>query len=184
MIVLSTFLYYVCFASVILVYGIGINKAFDINYEKLSNTIYCAKLVVSIFISAIASWFVTKGILVPLKLTEIFPLVSFLIYICINAFLEALIRLTTGKSATEFVFSYLVIIISVAESTSFGNTMIICASCICSFALVIPLILAFQTRNRSTTTEKYFCRLFVYVAIIILVISVCDVMWINPEVIQ
>lgn len=182
--VLNTFLYYICFASVVLIYGIGSNKAIDINYSKLTNLIFCAKIIISIFVSSIISWFVTKGILVPLKLTELFPLVSFLVYICINAFIEALIRLTTGKSATEFVFSYLVIILSVAESTSFVNTMLICASCICCFALVIPLVLAFKKRNSSTTTEKYFCRMFLYIAIIIFVISVCDIMWINPEVIK
>ena len=85
--------------------------------------------------------------------------------------MEALIRLTTGKSATEFVFSYLVIILSIAESTSFVNTIIITLSCICSFALTIPFIFAFKQRNNEVTEEKYYCRLFLYIAILILVIS-------------
>ena len=184
MIYLSTFLYYVCFASVILIHGIGTNKVVDLNYNKLTSVIYCGKIIISILLSSMLSWFVTKGILVPLKLTELFPLVSFLIFICINAFLEALIRITTGKSATEFVFSYLVILLSVAESTSFLNTLVISASCICSFALTIPFILAFKTRNNGISTEKYFCRLFLFIAILIFVISAWDVMWFNPEVLQ
>lgn len=181
---LSTFLYYICFASAVLVYGIGTNKAVDLNYTKLTNFIYCGKIIVSILISSILSWFVSKGILVNLNLTELFPLVSFLIYICINTFLEALIRLTTGKSATEFVFSYLVILLSVAESTTFLNTLVISCSCLCSFVLTIPFVLAFKKRNSGINSEKYFCRLFLYIAILILVISVFDVMWFNQEVMQ
>lgn len=181
---LNTFLYYVCFSSVILIYGIGSTKVFDLNLTRLKSISYCSKVLLSILLSSILGWLVTKGILVPIKMTELFPLVSFLIYICINTFMEALIRLTTGKSATEFVFSYLVIILSIAESTSFVNTIIITLSCICSFALTIPFIFAFKQRNNEVTEEKYYCRLFLYIAILILVISVWDVMWINPEVIQ
>ena len=181
---LNTFLYYVCFSSVILIYGIGTNKVFELNLSIIKNITYCSKIFISIMLSSIISWVVTKGILVPIKMTELFPLVSFLIYICINTFLEALIRLTTGKSATEFVFSYLVIILSIVESTSFVNTVIISLSCICSFVLTIPFITAFKQRNNDVTAEKYYCRLFLYIAILILIISVWDVMWINPEVIQ
>ena len=181
---LNTFLYYVCFASVILIYGIGTNKVLDPDLKKLRDITYCIKIMASIMISSIISWFVTKGILVPLKIAELFPLVSFLIYVCINTFLEALIRLTTGKTATEFIFSYLVIILSISESTSFITTVIISLSCIVSFVLSIPFIFAFKHRNNDAIAEKYYCRLFLYIAILILVISVWDVMWINPEVIQ
>lgn len=184
MIFLNTFLYYVCFASVILIYGIGTNKVFELNLTKLKSVTYCIKIIISILLSSIISWFITKGILVPIKMAELYPLVCFLVYVCINTFMEALIRLTTGKSATEFVFSYLVIILSIAESTSFVNTLIILFSCICSFIFTIPFISAFKQRNSDTIPEKYYCRLFLYIAILILVISVWDVMWINPEVIQ
>ncbi len=181
---LSTSLYYICFASVILIYGIGTNNVIELNSQKIKNLTFCIKVFISILISSMLSWFITKGILVPLKLAELFPLVSFLIYICINTFLEALIRLTTGKSATEFVFSYLVILLSVAESTTFLNTLVISCSCICSFVLTIPFVLAFKKRNSGINSEKYFCRLFLYIAILILVISVFDVMWFNQEVMQ
>ena len=182
--VLTTFLYYVCFASVILIYGIGTNKVFDLNLSKIKSVTFCTKILLSILVSSILCWLITKSILVPLKMEELYPLVGFLVYICINAFLEALIRLTTGKSATEFVFSYLVIILSICESTSFVNTIIISLSCLSSFALTMPFIAAFKQRNNDVSNEKYFCRLFLYIAILIFVISVWDIMWINPEVIQ
>lgn len=181
---LNTFLYYVCFASAVLIYGIGTNKVVDLNNSKITNIIHCSKLLLSIVVSAILSWFVTKGVLIPIKLEELFPLISFLIFICISAFLEALIRLTTGKSTTEFVFSYLVILLSVGESTSLLNTIIICVSCLLSFLFTIPFIVAFMQRNKGVNSEKYFCRLFLYIAILIFVISVFDIVWFNQGVMQ
>ncbi|MCR4901095.1 MAG: hypothetical protein K5907_09815 [Treponema sp.] len=181
---LNTILYYICFASVVLIYGIGTNNVIDLRMQKLNDITYAVKLFISILVSSMLSWFVTKGLLVPLKLTELFPLTSFLIFICINAFLEALVRLTTKRSSTEFVFSYLVIVISVFESTSFINTVAISVSCICSFLFIIPFILAFRRNNGKQNTESYYCKLFLYIAILILVISVFDVMWLNPGVIK
>lgn len=181
---LSTTLYYILFASVILIYGIGTNNVIELNTDKAKNLTFCSKVFISILLSSMLSWLVTKGILIPLKLSELFPLVSFLIFICINAFLEALVRLTSNKSATEFVFSYLVIILSVSESTSFLNTMIISLSCMLSVVLLLPFIAAFKRSNYKSGNETYFCRLFLYIAIIILIISVFDVLWFNPGVIK
>ncbi len=185
MILLNTFFYYICFASVVLFYGIGTNKVLSVDFSKIKSITYCVKILLSIMLSSIISWFVTKGILVPLKITELFPLVAFLIYICINTFLEALIRLTTGKSAAEFIFSYLVIILSISESTSILNCMVVTISCICSFVTLLPFIIAFTKRNSDTTnSDKIYCRMFLYMALLILTITVLDVMWINPEVFQ
>lgn len=182
--ILNTLCYYIIFASVVLIYGVGTNKVIDLNYSKIKNITYCIKLAVSILVSSAISWMITRGILAPIKMVELFPLVSFLVFLCVNTFFEALIRLTTGKSATEFVFSYLVILLSVAESTSLINTVIISSSCMLSFMLVLPFIVAFKQWNNEKNNEKYFCRLFLFIAILILIITVCDETWLNPEVIQ
>ena len=179
---ISTFLFYTFFASVILFVGIGTNKVIDLKLEKLKSFTYCSKIILSILFSSLTGWFVTKGILVPLKIAELFPLVCFLIYVCIDSFFEALIRLTTGKSAAEFIFSYLVILLSISEGFSVLNVLIISVSCLCSFISILPFIMAFKKRNSDTKTDIIFCRLFLYLALLILAISVWDIAWINPEV--
>ena len=181
---LSTFLYYTFFSSVILFCGIGTNKILDLNLNKLKSITYCVKVVISILFSSLLGWFITKGILVPLKIAELFPLVCFLVYICVDTFLEALIRLTTGKSAAEFIFSYLVIVLSISESFSVLNILIITISCLCSFIGIIPFIMAFRKRNSDTKSDIIYCRLFLYLALLLLIISVWDIAWINPEVFQ
>lgn len=184
MILINTFLYYICFASAIMIYGIGANETVDFSLSKLKNVTYISKIIISIVLSSVISWFVTNGILVPLKMVELYPVVCFLIYICINTFMEALIRLTTGKSTSEFIFSYLVILLSICESTSLVNTVIISASCLISFILLIPFVFAFKKRNSGKDVEQYYSRYFLYIALLILVVSVWDIMWINPEVIK
>ncbi len=181
---LNTFLYYSFFSSVILFCGIGTNKILNFDLTKLKSITYCFKIIISIMISSVVGWFTTKGILVPLKIAELFPLVCFLIYICIDAFLEALIRLTTGKSAAEFIFSYLVIILAISEGFSVINILVITASCMCSFIGIVPFIMAFKKRNSDTKSEIIFCRLFLYLALLIITLSVWDIAWINPEVFQ
>ena len=184
MILINTFLYYLFFASVILFMGIGTNKILDSKFDKLKSITYCSKIVISILISSILGWLITKGILLPLKITELLPLVCFLIYVCIDAFLEAIIRLTTGKSSAEFIISYLVIILSVSESISIPNTFFISAGCLLAFVGIIPFIMAFRKRNSDTTSDVIFCRLFLYLAILLIGLSCWDVAWSNPEVFQ
>ena len=181
---LTTFLYYFFFSSVILFTGIGTNKIIDLKLEKLKSLTFCSKILISIILSTMMGWFITKGILVPLKITELFPLVCFLIYICIDAFLEAIIRLTTGKTAAEFIFSYLVIVISVSESISFANTIFIMLGCFAAFVGIIPFVIAFRKRNSDTTSDVIFCRLFLYLALLIIALSSCDLSRLNPEVFQ
>ena len=181
---ITTFLYYSFFASVILFSGIGTNKILDLNLYKLKSITYCLKIIISIMVSSIVGWLITKGVLVPLKVAEIFPLVCFLIYICIDSFLEALIRLTTGKSAAEFIFSYLVIVLAISEGFSVLNILVITASCLCSFVGIIPFIMAFRKRNNDTKSDIIYCRFFLYLALLILALSVWDIAWLNPEVFQ
>jgi len=186
MIYLNTFLYYTCFASAVLFYGLGINQITELNFINRKSVNYVIKIIISIVISVVLSWIVTQMILVPLKIVEIFPLVCFLIYVCITAFLESLIRITTSKSTSEFSLSYMIIILSISESNSILNTLVIAGSCITALIIMVPLTYVFKQRfsKDNVIKEKYFPRYLLFLAIIILIISVWDVMWLNPEVIK
>ena len=186
MIYLNTFLYYTFFASAILFYGLGINQIAELNFLKQKSVNYAIKIIISIMISVVLSWIVTQMILVPLKIVEIFPIVCFLIYICITTFLEALIRITTSKSSSEFLLSYMIIILSVSESHSILNTLVISGSCITALGIMFPLTYVFRRRylKECSVREHYFPRYLLYITVILLIISVWDVMWLNPEVIK
>ena len=186
MIYLSTFLYYSCFASVILFYGLGLNQIVELSLFKSKSINYLLKVFISIVLSTVISWIITQYILVPVKIVELFPIVCFLVYVCITAFLEALIRITTNKSSTEFLFSYLIVILSVSESSSLLNTLVISGSCLVSLILMMPFTYSFRNRvsKDNETTDKLYVRFFLFIALLIILISVWDIMWLNPEVIK
>lgn len=187
MLTINMFLYYTIFASVVLIYGIGINRIAEIGISKFYDLIYYIKAATSVLITSVLSWLMTNYILVPLNLVEIYPLVSLLIFICISVFFEALVRITTGNSVTEFVVSFLIILLSISESTSLINTLIICLSSFLAMVILIPFSITFKKRvcsNGQFLDEKYYSIFFIFLALLIVLMSTFDIGWLNMEVIQ
>jgi len=183
---LNTFLYYFSFGSAVLLYGIGINKTTEIHFFTKKDIVYLLKVIFSILISSVLSYMFTDKILVPLGFVELYPVICLLIYLCITVFLEVIVRLTTNKSTTEFMFSYLVVLLAVTESESLITTILISLSCLVSIAIIIPFVFSFRKRNlmNEKEPEKYISNLFLFIMILLLIISVLDSMWINSEVIK
>lgn len=187
MIFIDTFLYYTLFASAVLIYGIGLNSVAEIGIHRMNQVTYFTKAVLSIFVSSILSWIVVTTILVPLKIIEIYPLICFLIFICINVFIEGLIRLTTGVSTAEFLVSYLIVLLSISESTSIIYTMIICGSCFVALLILVPFAFTFKNRIQTdgySIDEKYYSLFFIFLGLLILMMSSWDILWITPGVIK
>lgn len=186
MFILNTLLYYICFSSAILIYGLGINKSISLSEFLPQKFSAIFKIIFSIFLSSILSWTVMKYILLPLNIIELYPFTTFIIYIIVNTFLENIIRITTGNSTTEFVFSFLLVLLSVSESISLVNSIIICTSCIISFLFLIPLLYSFKIQSSDYDKNKdlFLCKFIFFLAFLLLILSVWDIMWINPEVIK
>lgn len=184
---LKTLLNYTLFSSIILFYGIGLNKSVEIGITKLASLIFYVKSLITIFSTSALTWLLTNYILLPIGLTELFPLLAVLLFICINIFVDSLIRLTSGLTAPEYAVSILIILISIFESTSFLNTLTICLSGILSILLMIPLSITFKKRicnNGRKLDEKYYSLFFFFIAVIIMVISVFDSSWLQKGVIK
>lgn len=182
MIYVNTFLYYTLFASVVLIYGIGLNKVVESGISKFYSIICYVKISLSIMASAVLTWLIVNFILVPLNLVELYPLISLLVFICINTFLEALVRLTTGLTTTEFIVSFLIILLSISESTSIINTILICFSSYVALLITIPFSITFKKRvcsNGNFLDEKYFSLFFIFLAVLILLITTWDIGWLS-----
>jgi len=187
MIYFDTFAFYTLFCSAVLIFGVGINKIADFQTDYKQNMAFVIKMVLSILITSLLSWVVIVTILLPLKLIELYPIVSLLIFICVNVFFEFIVRITTGKQCAEFIVSYLIVLLSLSESSSLLNTILICISCFLSFILLWPFITTFKNKLKSNgqrLSETYYSYFFFFLAILILCISVFDVSWLNVGVIQ
>ncbi len=183
---LYTFLYYTLFCSTILIYGIGLNQTFGIGSSDLGSITMIIKVLISIYASAVLSYLVTAFILVKLSLVELYPLISLLIFLLINTFLESIIRITTGQSSSEFILSWLIIVLSVNDSTSLVNTIIIATSCFVSLLLVTFFVYAFKKRLYIGTkiSGKQYSLIMMFLAVLIISITVFDVGWLNSGAIK
>ena len=187
MIFLNTFLYYTLFSSIILFYGIGLSKTVEIGITKFSSLIFYFKVIISIISTTLLTWVVTQFILVPLNLVELFPLIAILFFICITIFVDSLIRLTAGMTGPEYIISLFIILISIFESSTILNTLVICLSSFTSFLIMIPIAIIFKKRvctNGQKLDEKYYSLFFFFLAILMIVISVFDYNWLQKGVIK
>lgn len=177
------FLYYTIICSGILFFGIGINRTIQITSDSLRvNFKVVLKSFISIFLTTILSYLIIQYILVPIRLAELFPLISMMIFLCINTFIEALVRITAKVSTAEFSISWLVIILSLYECTNLPEAMLICTSCMLSFLIMLPLVYCFQkllTLKPYDKSEKKQVFLILSISIIMLVLSVSDITWFN-----
>ncbi len=187
MIYFYTFLYYALFSSVVLIYGIGLNKIAEIGIVKFKESIFYIKCAFAIVSSTVISWLITYYLLIPLKITELYPLICFIVYASISTFLGSIIRLTTGRTTSEFAVSYLVILLSITESSSLLFSLFISLSSLLSMLIIIPFSLTFRKRvcsNGRLLDEKYYSLYFFFLSVLILLLSAWDVVWLNPEVIK
>ena len=187
MIYLNTNLYYTLYSSVIVIYGIGLNRSVEIGISLFYKPVFYLKALFTIISSSVLSWLFTNYILMPLKLVELFPLISLLMIICISTFIEALVRLTCGFSVSEFIVSFLIILLSIFESTSILFSILICASSFISILFLIPFCISFKKRitaNGKQLDEKYYSLFLIFLAILILLLTVFDINWLKPGVLK
>ncbi len=187
MIYFDTFFYYALFASISLLYGVGLNKVSELGTINFKHIIFYVKCGITIVSSSVISWLLIQHLLVPLKIAELYPFICFIVYACISSFLGAIINLTTGHSTSEFAISFLIVLISIAESSSLMLTFIISLSCISALILILPFSLTFKNRvcsNGHILDETYYSIYFIFLAILILLLSAWDIGWLNQGVIK
>lgn len=183
-----TFFFYTLFSSALLLYGVGLNSATIVCDSLRDLVLPLIKIVSSVFGSAVLTWLIIKHILVSLHLVSLYPLIAILIFFTLSVFLEVLIRITTGTITSEYNFSFLITLLALNESSSITELLMIAASCLLSFILVLPLFYSLKNRidlignNQVHGNRK--CLLLISIAMIIIAISFGNVSWLNSGVLK
>lgn len=175
------FLYYTFICSAVLFFGVGINRSIQVTVKSLRiNFKVILKSFISIFLTTILTYLILQYLLIPVKLAELFPILALLIFLSINTFIEALVRITAHISTSEFSISWLFIVLSIYESSTLLDAMVICSSCMVSFLIMLPLVYSFQKIiyiRPYETKERKQILVFLSVAVLMLLLSVSDVSW-------
>ncbi len=181
-----TVFYYIFFASAVLFYGVGTNRAVILCDSAKNLTLPLVKMVCTVLCSAVLSWLVIVHILVPLELVDLYPLTALLIFAVISIFMETMVRIVSGAVTSEFNLSYLTVLLTLNESTDMLDVLLISASCSAAFVVLLPTLRALKDRIELVgDLEVHGNRkslLLVSLAILILGVAVCNVSWLNPGV--
>ena len=178
-----TAVYYIFTASALLLYGIGINTVAIVCGSVRGIYTALAKILVTVLISVMLTWLITRFILSPFDLTALYPLISLVILFYVSFFAEFTIRITRESIAFEFAVSYLIVILASNECTSFWDALTVSISCAASFAFVLPLLYAVKHRlnesSEAVVRAKLKNLILISIAVIITALAAADVSWLN-----
>ena len=182
---ISTILYYLFFSSIVLVYGIGIERSIVLSKKQHDIMIKALKMIICVSSTSALSYMVVYWLLVPVDLTELYPFVVILFFLAISVFVEAIIRITAKISAVESGITLMFIFIGLTESNSFGECVFISVLCVVSFFMIIPFAIAITRRNelngRKQEYEKNVFLLITFVIVMFMLLA-WNVTWINKGV--
>ncbi len=180
-------LYYLFISSAVLVYGIGINDSIILCDSIHKAFLPIIKIFVTILSTVMLSWLLITKLLVPLNLAELYPLVALLVFIVISILLESLVRITSNRVTSEFCLSFPIVLLTLNEGISFSDILIISTSSFLSFVIILPVIYSIKKRINIVGNQEIHGNrkslIMISLAILSLVLILCNISWLNPGVI-
>src|SRR5574344_1177088 len=177
---IAQILYYLFPASAILLYGIGMNRVIAMSGNLSVSFLSGVKSVFAVTGSVILSYLFSSSVLIPLHLQELYPLVCVLIFTAVSVFCETIVIITTKQSAAEFTISLLCILISLNESSSLPEAIVISLTCIISFYLLTALVYTIRKRvelSHPSADFKSSSLLFLSLAAIMIALAAWNISW-------
>ena len=182
---LNSFFYYILFCSSVLIYGIGFNRESVMCNNPRKVLFNAVKSYACVILSFIIMFFLNKALLIPLDIVEVFPFFALIVYIAMTVFLEVIIQITTKKTSAEFAVSFLVLLLSVNEASTWLEGIFICAGCL--FYVLIPILYALDKRMETSSANNMFKQkslIFLSMVIIMIALYSFNISWLNSGVIK
>ncbi len=167
--------------SAVCLYGIGMNRAIVLSSGRKGTVLSFVKSLLSAVATVSLSFLLTRYLLVPSGMQELYPIICVLIFGFMSVFFEGIIRLTTKSFAAEFSVSFLTVVLAINESLTMAEAVLFVICCLSSFYLLIPVLHAFRKRNENAEPMSVFRNSLVLFsfAVLILWLLVFDVSWLN-----
>ena len=177
--------FYVFASSAILIYGNGLNRILFYSQSPKIGAIKCLKMLLSVVSSAALSYLFSAKLLLIADLSELYPFAAMLIFPLISVFVESIIRIASRTSSAEFALSFMSVLLALAEGSSILECMLISATGVIAFCVIIPFLSAIRKRvNASGKNARDFFLISASVAIIIIITLAWNVSWLNPKVMK
>ena len=182
---LFTSIYYIFFASSVILYGAGLNTSAVISDSMQGLFLPFVKILFSILFSCLVSWLIIKNLLIPLKLLDFYPLVALIVFLVISILLETVVRITSGRITSEFSLSYLIILLALNESLNMIEVTFISVCSFVSFVVLFPIVYALKKRIALVgNLQPHVNRkslILISIAIISTILAVGNVTWLGSR---
>lgn len=182
---LENILNYLFFTSVVLIYGVGIEKTVLPKIKFSEHILKSIKLLLSVCSCCALSYIFCYRLLFKFNLFELAPFVTVIIFCVFSIFIELIFRITAKFSAADFGLSFIIILIALTESFSLGECLIIACICTFSYFIFVPLFSVISKRTDLYKTKYDFERIayiLLTISVLILILLVVNVSWLNKEV--
>lgn len=167
----SLFLYYILFSSAVLVYGVGVSKCIILCDDLGAFKLNLIKILLTLVITSISAQAICIRFLVPLNLSDIYPLVAAVVLLVVAIFFETMIRITTNDTTSDFGFTYLVVLLALNESLTMLEAIFITLASLISFILLL-LVTHVIKCSLYATKSKVALRALIMVVLAILLIVI------------
>lgn len=167
---MALFLYYILFSSSVLVYGVGFSNCIVLCDDLPALRLNFIKIILTQVITAISAQAICLRFLVPLNLSDLFPLVSAVILLAVAIFFETMIRITTNETTSDFGFTYLSVLLAINESLSIVEAILVSIACLISFILVLLVTHVIKCSFYNTKSKTATRSLIMIVLAILLVV--------------
>lgn len=179
---INLMLYYILSSSVVFFYGVGLNRLLIIKKDSHSFFISILRTFLVTNCVVIVSYAMSKFVLIPLNLSELFTFFVIFIFIGFSILFNLLLKIEPSDLTEDFVVPLLSIFISLNEGLSLFSCILITVSCIISFYTFLIMIFSYQKRfNLYSKSEglKPFCLLLISFAIVIIALCSWNVSWLT-----
>ncbi|WP_191014167.1 hypothetical protein [Treponema zioleckii] len=182
MIMLHTILYYILASSAVLFYGIGIHRIASIKGNDSEIVLSAVKALSTTASTTSLSYLLVDWLLIPAQLTELFPLVTILVFLVISLIIEIFLGVGLQKSPLEFSVPFLSTLLGMGEGISLAHAVVISCSCILSFYLLIIIFHSVKERvsfYAPKTGLKSYSVILLSLAVVILAVCGWNTSWFN-----
>ena len=184
---INTIFYYLFCCSVIFFYGVGLNKSIELSYNYTFSPLKFTKMLLIVVATSVLTYFLTTRYLVPNGLDELCPIIIIILYSLISIIVEGFIRLKSDKNSNEFIATFLFTLITVTESFSYLDCILIALSCVLAYIIFIPvlsLIIHHMDLNREKDEFKRILYIMLSIVILMIIMLFTNTTWLNKGVFQ
>ena len=182
---LENFFNYIFFSSIVLIYGAGIEKTIQKKFSFTEHTLKSVRMLLCVCGTSVLSYLFCYKVLFKFDLVEMQPFVSILIFFVISFFIDTAFKFATDISTDDFGTSFIIVLVSLTESFSVAECVLLAAFCSLAYFLFIPLTNILSRRSdlyKPRNDYEHTAYILISVSILILLLLAVNVSWLNPDV--